>query len=104
MYTQWIENLVVQPLSVRDGLVLDFDDCNEIATSCAPWWSLTAVGTYAVEPVRIDPLCIATHERPLLDLAGAGCTQAWYSDDGGLHLGFSRGHRIDVDHRAEQTA
>lgn len=34
MYTQWIENLAVQRLSVRDGLVLDFDDCNEIVISC----------------------------------------------------------------------
>ena len=28
MYTQWIENLVVQRLSLHGGLVLDFDDYN----------------------------------------------------------------------------
>lgn len=66
--------------------------------------TLPAVGTYPIEAVRIDPLRIATHERPLLNLAGALCTQAWSSDDGGLHLSFSRGHRIDVDPDAEQTA
>lgn len=54
--------------------------------------------------MRIDPLRVATYERPLLDLAGAVCKQAWSSDDGGLHLSFSRGHRIDVDPHAEQTA
>lgn len=34
MYTQWIENLVVQRLSLHGGLVLDFDDYNEIVISC----------------------------------------------------------------------
>ena len=104
MYTQWIENLVVQRLSIRGGLVLDFDDYNEIVISCPLLLTLPAVGTYPIEAVRIDPLRIATHERPLLNLAGAVCTQAWSGDDGGLHLGFSRGHRIDVDPDAEQTA
>ena len=83
MYTQWIENLAVQRLSVRDGLVLDFDDCNEIVISCPLLLTLPAVGTYPVEAVRIDPLRVATYERPLLDLAGAVCKQAWSSDDGG---------------------
>ncbi|SEH66750.1 hypothetical protein SAMN04489835_2658 [Mycolicibacterium rutilum] len=104
MYTQWIENLVVQRLSLHGGLVLDFDDYNEIVISCPLLLTLPAVGTYPIETVRIDPLRIATHERPLLNLAGALCTQAWSSDDGGLHLSFSRGHRIDVDPDAEQTA
>ena len=88
MYTQWIENLVVQRLSLHGGLVLDFDDYNEIVISCPLLLTLPAVGTYPIEAVRIDPLRIATHERPLLNLAGALCTQAWSSDDGGLHLSF----------------
>ena len=64
MYTQWIENLVVQRLSLHGGLVLDFDDYNEIVISCPLLLTLPAVGTYPIEAVRIDPLRIATHERP----------------------------------------
>lgn len=30
MYPQWIQACVVQRVSLRDGLVLDFDDCNEV--------------------------------------------------------------------------
>ncbi len=97
MYTQWIENCVVQRVSVRDGLVLDLDDYNEIVISCPLLLTLPAFDRYPVEAVRIDPLKIATDERPLLNLAGAVCTQAWSGDDGGLHLRFSRGHSIDVD-------
>lgn len=52
----------------------------------------------------INPLQISVYERPLLNLAGAVCTQAWSGDDGGLHLGFSRGHRIDVDPDEQFTA
>ena len=92
MYTQWIENCVVQRVSVRDGLVLDLDDYNEIVISCPLLLTLPAVDPYPAEAVRIDPLKIATDERPLLNLAGAVCTQAWSGDDGGLHLRFSRGH------------
>ena len=99
MYTQWIENCVVQRVSVRDGLVLDLDDYNEIVISCPLLLTLPAVDPYPAEAVRIDPLKIATDERPLLNLAGAVCTQAWSGDDGGLHLRFSRGHSIDVDPR-----
>lgn len=104
MYTQWIENCVVQRVSVRDGLVLDLDDYNEIVISCPLLLTLPAVDRYPVEAVRIDPLKIATDERPLLNLAGAVCTQAWSGDDGGLHLRFSRGHSIDVDPDSEETA
>ena len=104
MYTQWIENCVVQRVSVRDGLVLDLDDYNEIVISCPLLLTLPAVDPYPAEAVRIDPLKIATDERPLLNLAGAVCTQAWSGDDGGLHLRFSRGHSIDVDPDSEETA
>lgn len=81
MYTQWIENCVVQRVSVRDGRVLDLDDYNEIVISCPLLLTLPAVDRYPVEAVRIDPLKIATDERPLLNLAGAVCTQAWSGDD-----------------------
>lgn len=97
MYTQWIEDCVVQRVSVRDGLVLDLDDYNEIVISRPLILTLPAVDRFPVEAVLIDPLRISVYERPLLNLAGAVCTQAWSDDEGGLHLSFSRGHRIDVD-------
>ena len=104
MYTQWIEDCVVQRVSVRDGLVLDLDDYNEIVISRPLILTLPAVDRFPVEAVLIDPLRISVYERPLLNLAGAVCTQAWSDDEGGLHLSFSRGHRIDVEPDAEQTA
>ena len=58
MYTQWIENCVVQRVSVRDGLVLDLDDYNEIVISCPLLLTLPAVDPYPAEAVRIDPLKI----------------------------------------------
>lgn len=47
------------------------------------------------EEVLIDSANGSPEERALLDLAGAVCTRAWFDDDGSLHLGFSRRHRID---------
>lgn len=85
---QWIQACVVQRVSLRDGLVLDFDDCNEVVIYRPLRLTLPAVGDFPVEAVFIDPGRVATHERPLLDLAGAVCTQAWCGDGGGLHLGF----------------
>ncbi|MBU8813814.1 hypothetical protein KL953_33650 [Mycolicibacterium goodii] len=104
MYTQWIEDCVVQRVSIRDGLVLDLDDYNEIVISRPLTLTLPAVDRFPVEAVLIDPLRISVYERPLLNLAGAVCTRAWSDDEGGLHLSFSRGHRIDVDPDAEETA
>ncbi|ORB12123.1 hypothetical protein BST37_17140 [Mycobacterium noviomagense] len=34
--------------------------------------------------------------RPLLDIAGARCSQAGSDEHGNLHLRFSTGHQIDV--------
>jgi hypothetical protein len=104
MYTQWIEDCVVQRVSVRDGLVLDLDDYNEVVISRPLLLTLPAAGRFPVEAVLINPLHIAVYERPLLNLAGAVCTHAWSGDDGGLHLAFSRGHRIDVDPDEQITA
>lgn len=104
MYTQWIKDCVVQRVSVRDGLVLDLDDYNEVVISCPLTLTLPAMERFPAETVVIDPLQISTQERPLLNLAGAVCTQAWSDDDGGLHLSFSRGHRIDVDPDQQVTA
>lgn len=104
MYTQWIKGCIVQLVALRDGLVLDFDDYNEVVILRPLRLTLPAIGDFPTEEVFIDPAWVAECERPLLDLAGSVCTHAWYGDDGGLHLGFSSGHRIDVDADAHATA
>lgn len=71
MYTQWIEECVVQRVSVRDGLVLDLDDYNEVVISRPLLLTLPAAGRFPAEAVLINPLRISVYERPLLNLAGA---------------------------------
>jgi hypothetical protein len=97
MLTQWIEQCTVQRVSLRGGLVLDLDDDNELVISRPLRLTLPAIDGFPEESIVIDPMHVPARERPLLDLAGAVCTQAKCEDDGHLHLGFSRGHRIDVD-------
>ncbi|NDJ91905.1 DUF6188 family protein [Mycolicibacter kumamotonensis] len=97
MLNQWIESCMVQRVSLQDGLVLNLDDYNELAISGRLRLTLPPVGTYPMEDVLIDPTEIAPYQRPLLDLAGSVCTEAWCADDGTLHLRFSCGHRIEVN-------
>jgi hypothetical protein len=97
MLTQWIEKCTVQRVSLRGGLVLDLDDYNELVISRPLRLTLPPIDGFPEESIVIDPLHVSAWERPLLDLAGAVCTQAVCEDDGHLHLDFSRGHRIDVD-------
>jgi hypothetical protein len=97
MLNQWIECCMVQRVSLQDGLVLNLDDYNELVISGRLRLSLPPVDSYPTEDVLIDPTNVAQHERPLLDLAGSVCTEAWCTDNGTLHLRFSRGHRIEVD-------
>lgn len=97
MLAQWIECCTVQRVSLHDGLVLNFDDYNELVISGRLRLTLPPVGSYPSEGVMIDPTNVAQHERPLFDLAGSVCTEAWCADNGTLHLWFSRGHRIEVD-------
>ncbi|QNJ89939.1 hypothetical protein HZU40_00275 (plasmid) [Mycolicibacterium fluoranthenivorans] len=97
MLNQWIEDCMVQRVSLHDGLVLDFEDYNELVISGRLRLTLPPVGPYPEEDVLIDPNHVEQHERPLLDLAGSVCTGAWCADNGTLHLRFSRGHRIQVD-------
>lgn len=104
MHTQWIEHCTVQRVSLREGLVLDLDDYNELVIIRPMRLTLPPVGPYPEEQVLIDPDNVTARERPLLDLAGAVCTRAWCDDDGTLHLGFSRGHRIDVDPDERETS
>ncbi|MBY0291552.1 MAG: hypothetical protein K2X52_31120 [Mycobacteriaceae bacterium] len=97
MLNQWIECCLVQRVSLQDGLVLYLDGHNELVISARLRLTLPPVGTYPAEDVLIDPNHVEQHERPLLDLAGSVCTEAWCADNGALHLRFSRGHGIDVD-------
>lgn len=96
MLKQWIECCAVQRVSLHDGLVLNLDDYNEVVISGPFRLTLPPAGDFPAEDVVIDPGCVAPHERPLLNLAGSVCTQAWCGDDGTLHLEFSSGHGIEV--------
>ncbi|MDG5482510.1 DUF6188 family protein [Mycolicibacterium gadium] len=97
MLNQWIACCMVQRVSLQDGLVLNLADYNELVISGRLRLTLPPVGTYPAEDVLIDPTNVAPNERPLLDLAGSVCTEAWCADNGTLHLRFSCGHRIEVD-------
>lgn len=103
MLKQWIEECVVQRVCLRDGLVLNLDDYNEVVIARPFRLTLPPAGAYPAEVMMIDPRCIAPEQRALLDLAGSTCTRAWCGDDGALHLQFSRGHGIDV-HSDEHAA
>lgn len=97
MLNQWIECCMVQRVTLQDGLVLNLDDYNELVISGRLQLTLPPTGAYPAEDVLIDPNHVEQHERPLLNLAGSVCTEAWCADNGTLHLRFSRGHRIQVD-------
>ncbi len=104
MLTQWIEQCTVQRVSLHGGLVLNLDDYNELVISGPMRLTVPPAGRYPEEQVLIDPTNVPAQQRPLLDLAGAVCTHARCDDEGCLHLGFSRGHRIDVDPDERATA
>jgi uncharacterized protein DUF6188 len=97
MLNQWIESCTVQRLSLDGGLVLNLGDHNELVISSRFRLTLPPTGSYPAEDVFIDPNRVALQERPLLDLAGSVCTEAWCTDNGTLHLRFSRGHGIEVE-------
>lgn len=78
MHTPWIERCTVQRVSLRDGLVLDLDDYNELVIATPIRLTLPPIGSsYPEEQVLIDPGNVSVQQRPLLDLAGAVCTGAW---------------------------
>ncbi|MBV8929541.1 MAG: hypothetical protein JO152_10500 [Mycobacteriaceae bacterium] len=104
MTDQWIEGCEVQRIMFRDGLVINFDEYNELVISVPLQLTLPAVAGYPVEVVRIDPQEIRDEERPLFDISGATCTYAGWDDDGDLHLQFSDGHRIDAPHSERNSA
>lgn len=96
MMTQWIENCSVKRINLRDGLVIDLDDYNEVVITRSLRLTVPPVGRYPAEDVFIDPLSVPEYQRPLLDFAGATCTHAVVDDDGTLRLEFGGGHRIEV--------
>jgi len=101
---QWIEGCEVQRIMFRDGLVLNFDEYNELVISVPLHLTLPATAGLPVEIVRIDPLHVRDEERPLFDIPGATCTYAAWDHDGDLHLEFSDGHKIDVPHSDRATS
>lgn len=92
----WLEGCALQRIMFRDGLVLDFDDDNELVISVPLRLTLPAIATAHAEVVAIDPNDAATQERPLFDFSGQKCTGLAWTDSGDLHLEFSDGHQIDV--------
>jgi hypothetical protein len=101
---QWIEGCEVQRVMFRDGLVLNFDEYNELVVSVPLNLTLPPTGPYPTEVVRIDPRAVRTEERPLFDFSGTTCTYAAWDADGDLHLEFSDGHKIDVPHGDRATS
>ncbi|WP_163758925.1 DUF6188 family protein [Mycobacterium botniense] len=104
MITHWLEGCAVQRIMFRDGLILNFDDYNELVVSAPMRLTLPATDTSPVEVVSIDPKDPAVEERPLFDFSGTTCTAVLWYDTGDLHLEFSDGHHIDVSPDATHTA
>lgn len=100
----WIQGCTVQRIMFRDGLVLNFDDDNELVVAVPLRLTLPATATTPLEVVSIDPTDLAVQERPLFDFSGATCTEAVWDDTGNLHLEFSDGHQIDVAPDDDVTA
>lgn len=100
----WIQGCAVQRIMFRDGLVLNFDDDNELVISVPLRLTLPATATAPSEVVSIDPTDPALQERPLFDFAGKTCTDVEWGDSGYLHLEFSDGHQIDVPPNERMTA
>lgn len=104
MTDQWIQGCLVQRITFRDGLVLNLDEYNELVISVPLVLTLPATGDDDSETISIDPTAISNAQRPLFDFAGERCTEADWDAEGGLHLRFSDGHRIDVSADEHRTA
>lgn len=104
MIEQWLEGCAVQRIMFRDGLVLNFEDYNELVITAPMRLTLPAIETSPAEVVAIDPKNLADQVRPLFDFAGRKCTGAVWYDTGDLHLEFSDGHKIDVPPAGNGTA
>jgi hypothetical protein len=102
--TPWIQGLEVLRINFRDGLVVNFDESNELVVFVSLVMTLPPVRNHPVELVTVNPLRVREQERALFDMAGAICSRAFWDEDGDLHLEFSTGHQIDVRHSQTATA
>lgn len=104
MIEHWLEGCALQRIMFRDGLVLNFDDDNELVISVPMRLTLPAIATAPAEVVAIDPNDPADQERALFDFSGRNCTGLDWFDTGDLHLEFSDGHKVDVPLDDDVTA
>ncbi|OBF90669.1 hypothetical protein A5791_16295 [Mycobacterium sp. 852002-51163_SCH5372311] len=104
MTHEWIEGCAVVRIMFRDGLVVNFEDDNELVIKVPMRLTVPPVGSYPAEVVPVDPMATRDEERPLFDISGTTCTRALWNDDGSLHLEFSDAHRIDVPSDEHITA
>ncbi|MDI3312904.1 MAG: DUF6188 family protein [Mycobacterium sp.] len=104
MLHRWIEGHAVQRIALRDGLVLNLDDYNQLVISGSLRLTLPPAELHPAEQVLIDPRNLSGWQRALLDFAGATCTRATCAENGHLHLEFSSGHQIDVGGDAHRIA
>ena len=104
MIEHWLEGCALLRIMFRDGLVLNFEDYNELVISVPMCLTLPATDTLPAEVVSIDPNDAAVEERPLFDFSGTTCTNVVWYDTGDLHLEFSEGHQIDVPPHHHVTA
>ena len=86
---QWLDGCAVQRIMFRDGLVLNFEDYNELVITAPMRLTLPAIETSPAEVIAIDPNDTADQLRPLFDFSGSTCTGAVCYDTGDLHLEFS---------------
>ena len=100
----WLQNCVLDRISFRDGLVLDFGDHNELVIFVPLRLTLPAMDTLPAEVVTIDPYDAPPSERPVFDFAGSTCTGVVWDDDGHLRVKFSSGNQIDVSPDERVTA
>ena len=104
MLERWLEGCALQRIMFRDGLVLNFEDYNELVITVPMRLTLPAIESSPAEVVAIDPNHAANQVRPLFDFAGEKCTGVVWYDTGDLHIEFSDGHKIDVPPSENVTA
>ncbi|EUA35631.1 hypothetical protein I552_6433 [Mycobacterium xenopi 3993] len=71
MIEHWIQGCALQRIMFRDGLVLNFEDYNELVISAPLRLTLPATGSTPADVVTIDPHDTTDQERPLFDFSGS---------------------------------
>jgi Family of unknown function (DUF6188) len=100
----WLQYRVLERISFRDGLVLDFDEHNELVISVPLRLTLPATDTLPAEVVTIDPYNASPSERPVFDFVGSTCTGVVWDENGDLQVKFSSGNQIEVSANERLTA